>query len=51
MFWTTGLSLKNQDLVRPSYEEMMEVHKVLSGKGLKNVVCQTTYGHIGPSPD
>ena len=42
---------KRQDLVKPSYEEMVEIHKVLSGKGLKTVICQTKYGHIGPSPD
>ncbi|MCG6918491.1 MAG: radical SAM protein [Deltaproteobacteria bacterium] len=42
---------KKQDLVRPSYDEMVEIHTVLSGKGLKTVVCQTKYGHIGPRPD
>jgi len=42
---------KRQDLVKPSYEEMVEIHKVLSGKGLKTVICQTKYGHIGPNPE
>ena len=37
------------NLVKPSYAEMVEIHRVLSGKGLKTVVCQTKYGHIGPS--
>lgn len=39
---------KRLDLIRPSYEEMVEVHKVLSGKGLKTVICQTKRGHLGP---
>lgn len=39
---------KRLDLVKPSYEEMVEVHRVLSGKGLKTVICQTEHGHIGP---
>jgi pyruvate formate lyase activating enzyme len=42
---------KKLNLVKPSYDEMVEIHEVLSGKGLKTVVCQTKYGHIGPSPD
>ncbi len=33
---------------RPSREEMMEVHKVLKDTGLKTVICQSPYGHIGP---
>ena len=40
---------KKQDLVKPGYDEMVAIHRVLSGKGLKTVVCQTKYGHIGPS--
>lgn len=39
---------KRQNLVKPSYEEMEEVHRVLNGKGLKTVICQTERGHIGP---
>jgi pyruvate formate lyase activating enzyme len=39
---------KKKNLVKPSYDEMVEIHKVLVGKGLKTVVCQTKYGHIGP---
>jgi pyruvate formate lyase activating enzyme len=39
---------KKMNLVKPSYEEMVEIHRVLSEKGLKTVVCQTKYGHIGP---
>lgn len=40
---------ERKDLVKPSYEEMVEVHRVLSGKGLKTVICQTERGHIGPN--
>jgi pyruvate formate lyase activating enzyme len=39
---------KRLNLVKPSYEEMGEVHKVLRGTGLKTVICQTERGHIGP---
>ena len=33
---------------RPEYEEMVNVWKILSGTGLKTVICQTVKGHIGP---
>jgi hypothetical protein len=36
------------NISRPSYEEMNEVHKLLSGVGLKTVICRTPYGHIRP---
>jgi pyruvate formate lyase activating enzyme len=39
---------KRLDLVKPSYNKMVEIHKILGGKGLKTVICQTEYGHIGP---
>jgi pyruvate formate lyase activating enzyme len=39
---------KRFDLQKPSYEEMLEVHKVLKDAGLKTVICQTHRGHIGP---
>jgi len=39
---------KRLDLLKPSYDDMVEVHKVLKGAGLKTVICQTEYGHIGP---
>ena len=39
---------KRFDLQKPSYEEMLEVHKVLKVAGLKTVICQTERGHIGP---
>lgn len=33
---------------RPEYSEMLEVHGLLKGIGLKTVICQTAYGYIGP---
>ena len=39
---------KRLNLVKPSFVEMVEIHKKLSNKGLKTVICQTEYGHIGP---
>lgn len=36
------------NISRPSYEEMLEVQEILKGRGLKTVICQTLYGHIGP---
>lgn len=33
---------------RPDYSEMLEVHRLLKGIGLKTVICQTAYGYIGP---
>jgi len=33
-------------IARPSYQEMVKVHKVLKEAGLKAVVCQTERGHI-----
>ena len=37
-----------RDLVKPTYEQMVEVKRVLEGAGLKCVICQTERGHIGP---
>jgi pyruvate formate lyase activating enzyme len=39
---------RRMDLVKPSYEQMVEVYKILREKGLRTVTCQTEYGHIGP---
>jgi pyruvate formate lyase activating enzyme len=36
------------NLVRPSFNEMVQIHNNLTNKGLKTVICQTEYGHIGP---
>ncbi|MFX0090347.1 MAG: radical SAM protein [Candidatus Hodarchaeota archaeon] len=35
-----------QYLERPSYQEMIEVKEILNAVGLKQVICQTTQGHI-----
>ena len=39
---------KRLDLVKPTYDEMMAVHQLLKGDGLKTVICQTERGLIGP---
>jgi pyruvate formate lyase activating enzyme len=39
---------KRLDLVKPHFNEMVEIHKILTSKGLKTVICQTGYGRIGP---
>jgi len=33
---------------RPTYREMLDAWKILRGTGLKTVICQTEFGHIGP---
>ena len=39
---------KRRDLVKPGYQEMVEIYTLLRSKGLKTVICQTAHGHIGP---
>lgn len=39
---------RRTDMTRPSYREMVEVWKTLHRTGLKTVVCQMEFGHIGP---
>ena len=39
---------RRQDIVKPTYEQMVEVKRVLEEAGLKRVICQTEHGHIGP---
>lgn len=39
------------DLVRPSYQKMMQVHEILRESGLESVVCQTEIGRIAPMGD
>ncbi|MFH1322564.1 MAG: radical SAM protein [Methanobacteriota archaeon] len=41
-------AFRRSDIQRPEYEEMVNVWKILSGTGLKTVICQTIRGHIGP---
>jgi len=33
---------------RPSSQEMMGVRSILKDTGLRTVLCQTAYGHVGP---
>lgn len=39
---------RRQNILKPSYQEMKRVYEILKNSGLKTVICQTTYGHIGP---
>ncbi len=39
------------DLIRPAFEEMLQVHRTLRASGLESVVCQTDRGKIGPAGD
>ncbi len=37
-----------RNLEQPSFGEMKEVKEILNGVGLRNVIAQTSQGHIGP---
>jgi pyruvate formate lyase activating enzyme len=39
---------RRRNILKPSYEEMAKIWEILKGIGLKNVICQTEYGYIGP---
>ena len=39
---------RRMNMLRPTYREMVEVWKILHGTGLRTVICQTEFGHIGP---
>ncbi|MBC7100870.1 radical SAM protein [Methanothermobacter tenebrarum] len=39
---------KRQNIKRPSYNEMIQIKKILNKEGLRTVIVQTTHGHIGP---
>lgn len=41
-------TFRNQEIKKPSVNEMLKVKSVLEGAGLKNVIIQTERGHIGP---
>lgn len=41
-------AFRRRHLKRPTVREMLQVKKVLEDRGLKNVVVQTSVGHIGP---
>ncbi len=40
---------RRMDIKRPRYIEMVRVWRELKDIGLKNVICQTEYGHIDPN--
>jgi pyruvate formate lyase activating enzyme len=39
---------RRRDITKPSYEEMLQVKKVLEESRLRCVICQTEFGRIGP---
>lgn len=39
---------RRMNMKRPTYREMVNVWEILHGRGLKTVICQTEFGHIGP---
>ncbi len=39
---------RRMDIKKPNYLEMKKVKKTLESAGLRCVICQTEYGHIGP---
>ncbi|MBM4129002.1 MAG: radical SAM protein [Nitrospira sp.] len=39
---------RGMNITRPTSDEMLNVWKVLKDAGLKTVICQTEFGHIGP---
>ncbi|MBS7660189.1 MAG: radical SAM protein [Candidatus Bathyarchaeia archaeon] len=41
-------TFRRREIKRPSYKEMLKVKEILNGLGLKYVIVQTVYGHIGP---
>ncbi len=40
---------RRREIRRPSYWEMVKVWRTLRDVGLKTVICQTSFGHIGPN--
>lgn len=41
-------TFRRREIKRPSYREMLKVKEMLNGRGLKCVIVQTVYGHVGP---
>jgi pyruvate formate lyase activating enzyme len=39
---------RRRDIIKPTFAEMVKIWELLNGAGLKTVICQTAYGHIGP---
>ncbi|MEM2578189.1 MAG: radical SAM protein [Candidatus Bathyarchaeia archaeon] len=41
-------TFRRREIKRPRYKEMLKVREILNGRGLKYVIVQTIYGHVGP---
>jgi pyruvate formate lyase activating enzyme len=41
-------AFRRKRLKRPTFSEMLTVKRVLEERGLKTVIVQTEYGHVGP---
>jgi len=41
-------AFRRKEIGRPGYREMLKVKDLLNGRGLRCVIVQTVYGHIGP---
>ncbi|NIN51823.1 MAG: radical SAM protein [Nitrososphaeria archaeon] len=39
---------RRRDISKPSYGNMVKVKQILEKSGLRCVICQTEYGHVGP---
>jgi pyruvate formate lyase activating enzyme len=39
---------RRQEILKPTYQEMVQVYKALKEVGLETAICQSVYGHIGP---
>jgi len=39
---------RRQNIIRPSFKEMIKIKEILNNEGLETVIVQTTHGHIGP---
>jgi pyruvate formate lyase activating enzyme len=39
---------RRKTLIKPSFEDMMDIKYILNSSGLKKVIVQTSEGHIGP---
>jgi len=40
--------IEGEVIQRPSHEEMIGVYHLLQKTGLHTIICQTSFGHIGP---
>lgn len=39
---------RRRNLMKPAFDEMMEIKSILNSSGLQKVIAQTSEGHIGP---